>query len=136
VSGFSISLLKDKVALHLNGGEILNGRAQRCGPAPEPARAKGSHPGVSFSIPFRWRRHPSVPLITNGASKYLRQQGHPTPASVTTAVPFSCFPATGRRSKRAAGSLSLRSIERRIHTVPIRRNATKLPLVTKSLSLR
>ncbi|MDN5307370.1 MAG: hypothetical protein PWP16_733 [Eubacteriaceae bacterium] len=29
VSGFLNSLLKDKVALHPNGGEILNGRAQR-----------------------------------------------------------------------------------------------------------
>jgi hypothetical protein len=27
--GFLIPLLKDKVALHPNGGEILNGQAQR-----------------------------------------------------------------------------------------------------------
>jgi hypothetical protein len=72
VSGFSNSLLKDKVALHPNGGEILNSRAQQCGPAPEPALATGSHPGGSFSI-----RH--------GRKK------HPSPTPVTTAVAFAPF---------------------------------------------
>jgi hypothetical protein len=70
--GFLNSLLKDKVAPHPNGGEILNGRAQRCVPAPEPARATGSHPGVSFSI-----RH--------------GRRGHPSPTPVTTAVAFAPF---------------------------------------------
>jgi hypothetical protein len=65
-------LLEDKVALHPNGGEILNGRARRCGPAPEPALATGFRPGGSFSIRHGRRRHPS-------------------PAPVTTAVAFAPF---------------------------------------------
>jgi hypothetical protein len=57
--GFSNPLLKDKVALHPNGGEILNGRAQRCEPAPESALATGSHPGRFFLDPA-WAKEASV----------------------------------------------------------------------------